>query len=175
MALSKEQKNDVVKEATDLLQSSKMTVFAQYKGIGVKSMQALRKNASGNNTKVRVIKNRLVIKAIKQVPSLSDIDTSMLKEQLLYAFNPDDEVAAAQSLNTFAKTEPNLVFVGGISADGIVLSADDIKAVASLPTKDQLRAQLVGTIAAPLSGFANVLNSNLRGVLNVLNARAENV
>lgn len=175
MALSKEQKQSVVEDTAKLLESSKMTVLAGYKGISVKSIQALRKSASANQTKVKVIKNRLVIQALNKTASLKNVDTSVIKEQLLYAFNDTDEVAAAQSLNSFAKTEPNLVFVAAISSDGTVLSAEDVKSLANLPTKDQLRSQLVGTISAPLSGFVNVLNGNLRGLLNVLNARSESI
>ena len=96
-----------------------------------------------------------------------------LEGMLLYAFNDQDEVAPAQSLNAFAKKNPTLAFVGAITADGQFMDAADVKALANLPTKDQLRAQLVGTIGAPLSGFANVLAGNVRGVMNVLNARAE--
>jgi len=175
MALSKQKKTDLVENAVRLLDSSKMTVFAQYKGIPVKSMQALRKKSADNQTVIKVIKNRLVIQALKQTANLKEVSTETLKDQLVYAFNDQDETAAAQSLNNFAKTEPNLVFVGAIAADGSMLSADDVKIIANLPTKEQLRGQLVGTIAAPLSGFMNVLNGNLRGVLNVLGARAETI
>jgi len=175
MALSKDQKNAVVSEVSELLTNSKMTVVAQYKGVNVKSMQALRKSAKDNGTAVRVVKNRLVIKALKSVDKFKATETEFLKDQLLYAFNSEDEVAPAQALANFAKTEPSLQFVGAITSDGIFIGADDVKALASLPSKDQLKAQLVGTIAAPLSGFMNVLSGNIRGVYNVLNARAESL
>jgi large subunit ribosomal protein L10 len=173
MALTKEQKFAVVKDTADLLETSKLTVIAQYKGIGVKPMQSLRKQAKENGTTVRVIKNRLVKQAITSIEKFKSIDTGLLKEQLLYAFNSDDEVAPAQALNIFSKKEPNLQFIGAITEDGRFIQKEDVKALADLPSKDQLRAQLVGTIAAPLSGFANVLSGNIRGVLNVLSARAE--
>ncbi|MBP6917135.1 50S ribosomal protein L10 [Candidatus Saccharibacteria bacterium] len=175
MALSKEQKEKVVTETTQLLESSKMTVLAQYSGIPVKSMQVLRKTARDNQTVVRVIKNRLVLQALNKVDKLKNVDKSVFKNQLLYAFNSQDEVAAAQALNNFAKTEPSLKFIGAISGDGAVLSVDDVKALANLPSKEALRAQLAGTVAAPLSGFVNVLNANLRGFLNILDARAKQI
>lgn len=173
MALTKAKKNEVVSEVADLLSSSRMTVVAAYQGTPVKAMQELRRKASDNGTSVKVVKNRLVIKAIQSNEDLKDADTSALNGMLLYAFNSEDEVAPAQAVATFAKTQPTLSFVGGITADGQFISADDVKALAALPSKDQLRAQLVGTIGAPLSGFANVLAGNVRGVLNVLNARSE--
>ncbi len=173
MALTKQKKNEVVEEVAKLLDASKLTVVANYPGTSVKSIQALRKSAKENGTIVKVVKNRLVIKAVEGNDRLKNIDTSAIKGQLLYAFNDQDEVAPAQALAAFAKSEPQITFVGAISGDGQFVSADDVKALASLPGKDQLRAQLVGTIAAPLSGFVNVLSGNIRGVLNVLNARSE--
>ena len=175
MALTKDKKNEVVSEVVSLLSESKLTVVAQYTGTTVKAMQDLRKQASENDTVVRVVKNRLVKQALAQVETLKSADVSELKDQLLYAFNSVDEVAPAQVLNNFAKTEPSIQFVGAFTAEGLFIGADDVKALASLPSKDQLRGIWVGTIAAPLSGFANVLAGNVRGVLNVLNARAESI
>jgi large subunit ribosomal protein L10 len=173
MALSKEKKAEVVDELTTLLENSKLTVIAKYNGTSVKSMQELRKSAGDSGTQIRVAKNRLVRKALSDNARLKDIDTSILTGQLMYAFNSQDEVAPAQSLANFAKNQPQIEFVGGINSEGQVLSVDDIKALASLPSKDQLRAQLVGTIGGPLSGFVNVLSGNVRGIVNVLNARVD--
>lgn len=175
MALTKEEKQSVVSEVADLLGSSKLTVVAKYQGLTVKQMQELRKSAKESNTTVKVVKNRLVRQALTQVESLKDVDTSQLVAQLVYAFNSVDEVAPAQSLHAFAKANPNLEFVGGITADGVFISADDVKALASLPSKDQLRGMLVGTIAAPLTSFVRVLQGGQRGVLYALNARAESL
>lgn len=175
MALSKEKKAEVVNEVTNLIDTSKMTVLADYRGVNVKAMQALRKAAKQNGTVVKVFKNRLVIKALTNTKNCQATDTSALKAQLLYAFNAEDEVAPAQALANFAKNEPNLEFVGAITADGQFIDANDVKALASLPSKEQLRAQLVGTIGAPLNGFVNVVSGNLRGFLNVLSARGENL
>jgi large subunit ribosomal protein L10 len=173
MALSKEKKAEVVGEVKELLDSSKMTVFAKYSGTTVKSMQQLRSQSKESGTVVKVVKNRLFKQALTQSGKFQGLDFSDLNGQLLYAFNSEDEVAPAQNLANFAKTETQIEFVGGLNADGQLLSAEDIKVLASLPTKDQLRAQLVGTIGAPISGFVNVLVGNVRGVLNVLNARAD--
>lgn len=173
MALSKQKKAEVVSQVSQLLEQSKMTVFAKYAGTSVKSMQQLRTDSRSNGTVVKVVKNRLFKQAIADNNKLKDLDVSGLHGQLLYAFNAEDEVAPAQNLAVFAKLEPQIEFVGGINGEGQLLSADDIKALASLPAKQQLRAQLVGTINAPISGFVNVLAGNVRGVLNVLNSRAD--
>lgn len=175
MAISKNKKTEVVSEVSQLLNNSKLTVIVKYQGTSVKSMQELRLKAKLNGTKVKVVKNRLVKKALSGSDAFKDFDTSILSGQLMYAFNLSDEVAPAQVLAEFAKTEPQIEFVVGINKDGQVLSADDIKVLASLPSKDQLRAQLVGTIAAPISGFVNVMAGNIRGVINVLNAHADKI
>jgi len=173
MALTKDKKNEVVNEVSQLLANSKMTVVTAYKGTPVKAMQQLRRQAKDNGTTMHVVKNRLVIKALQNTASLKDVDTSALNGMLLYAFNSEDEVAPAQTIASFAKTQPTLQFVGAFSADGVFISVDDVKALASLPSKVQLRGILAGTVAAPLSGFINVLTGNVRGVLQVLSARAE--
>ena len=173
MALSKDKKQEVVSEVSELLSNSKLTVIAEYGGTSVKAMQTLRAQARENGTQVKVVKNRLFKLALQADKRFEGVPSDLFNGQLLYAFNSDDEVAPASSLANFAKTETQVQFVGGLSSDGQFLSADDVRALASLPGKDQLRAQLVGTIAAPLSGFANVLAGNVRGVLNVLSARAD--
>lgn len=173
MALTKDKKAEIVSDVSDLLKDSKLTVFAKYQGTSVKAMQELRRTSRESGTKVLVVKNRLVKKALENDDRFKDIDFGSLTGQLMYAFNSEDEVAPAQNLANFAKTQPQIEFVGGLTNDGRLLSADEIKDLSNLPSKDVLRAQLVGTIGAPLSGFVNVMAGNVRGLLNVLNARAE--
>ena len=172
MALTKAEKNDVIKEVSDLLSSSKMTVVAKYQGTTVKALQTLRKEAKANGTKVKVIKNRLVIQAIKSTQDLKDADTSPLEGMLLYAFNGDDEVAAAQILNDFAKTNPSIEFVGAYSADGTFVNANDVKALARLPGKNQLIAGLINTLNSPVQGVMSGLGGNLSALLKGLEAKA---
>jgi large subunit ribosomal protein L10 len=172
MALSKTQKNDVVAEISDLLSTSKMTVVARYQGTTVKALQALRRDARANGTKVKVVKNRLVIKAVAQNDTLKDADTSELQGMLLYAFNADDEVAPAQVLSTFAKTNPTLEFVGALTGEGKFIGADDVKALANLPSKDQLVAQVVATLLSPVNDVTNALSGNLHALLDFVEAKA---
>lgn len=173
MALTKDDKNQVVADVAELLSHSKLTVVAKYEGTSVKQMQELRRSARETSTVVKVVKNRLVRQAVLATDNLKETDTSALTGQLLYAFNADDEVAPAQALANFAKKNPSIEFVGAITAEGQFMAVEDVKSLAALPSKDQLRAQLVGTLGAPLSGFVNVLSGNIRGVLNIMTARAQ--
>jgi len=174
MALTKIQKQEVVGEVADLLSASKMTVVAKYEGTGVKALQALRRDAKANGTKVKVIKNRLVIQAIKATDGFKDTDTSALQGMLLYAFNSEDEVASAQSLHNFAKKNPALQFIGAINAEGQFIDAESVKALAILPGKNQLIAGLINTLNAPVQGVLSGLNGNLHGLLQGLEAKATN-
>jgi large subunit ribosomal protein L10 len=172
MALSKSDKQEVIKEVGELLADSKMTVVAKYEGTPVKALQRLRRDARSNGTTVKVVKNRLVIQAIKGTDSVKDVDTEALKGMLLYAFNGEDEVAPAQSLHNFAKTNPSLQFVGAITAEGKFIDADDVKALALLPGKNQLIAGLINTLNSPVRGVMSGLGGNLHGLLQGLEAKA---
>jgi large subunit ribosomal protein L10 len=174
MALSKEKKQQVVDEVTALLGDSKLTVVAAYQGTTVKALQQLRRDAKSDQTAVKVIKNRLVIKAIEKTESLKDVDTSALKGQLLYAFSSEDEVAPAKVLATFAKTNPTLQFVGAISADGTFMSAEEVSALATLPSKTQLIAGIINTLNGPVNGVLSGLGGNLHGLLDAVAAKAGN-
>lgn len=172
MALTKDKKSDVVSEVADLLTTSKMTVVAKYQGTTVKAIQDLRRQSRDNGTKVKVVKNRLVIKALQQTEALKDVDTSALQGMLLYAFNANDEVAPAQSLDTFAKKNPTIEFVGAITAEGKFIDAADVKALAGLPSKNELIAQVVATLTSPLNDVMNGLSGNLHALLDGIEAKA---
>ena len=172
MALSKDKKQQVVQEVSDLLSSSKMTVVAKYQGTTVKALQGLRKDARNNGTKVKVIKNRLVIQALKNDDKYKDIDAEPLQGMLLYAFNGDDEVAAAQILKNFAKANPNIEFIGAISDEGKFLDADSVKQLADLPGKDQLLSGIVSLLNSPIRGVLSSVSGDLHGMLKSLEAKA---
>jgi large subunit ribosomal protein L10 len=172
MALTKDKKNEVVAEVSELLASSKMTVVAAYQGTPVKAMQALRRQGRDNGTTLKVVKNRLVKQAVLANDNIKDVDTSALTGMLLYAFNSEDEVAPAQVLAQFAKTQPTLEFVGAISRDGKLLSADEVKALATLPSKPQLIAGIINTLNSPVRGVMSGLTGNLHGMLDAVAAKA---
>lgn len=172
MALTKDQKNQVVSDVAELIASSKMTVVAAYKGTTVKAIQQLRREARENGTQLRVVKNRLVIKAVQQNDNLKDADTSALVGQLLYAFNSEDEVAPAQVLANFAKKNPTIEFVGAFTAQGTFIGAEEVTALATLPSKEQLIAQVIATLQSPVNDVTNALSGNLHALLDGVEAKA---
>jgi large subunit ribosomal protein L10 len=172
MALTKDKKNEVVAEIAELLKASKMTVVTKYQGTTVKAMQQLRREARGNGTVAKVVKNRLVKQALAQNDSFKNIDTGALEGMLLYAFNSEDEVAPAQAIAQFAKTNPTLEFVGAITADGKFLAAEAVKALAGLPGKNELLGQVVAMLLSPVSDITNALSGGLHGLLDGVAAKA---
>ncbi len=173
MALTKAKKNEVVAEVAALLGSSKMTVVTKYEGTTVKAMQSLRRESRDSGTRLKVVKNRLVIKAIEQTDAIKGVDTSALEGMLLYAFKDQDEVAPAQVIANFAKLNPTLEFVGAISSEGKFLSAEEVKSLATLPSKDQLIGQVVGMLFSPLNDVTNALSGNLHALLDGVGDKAK--
>src|SRR6202022_2421378 len=112
-AISRDTKQDQVGVIRDLLSNAKLTAFAAYDGLSVADLQELRRAARANNIVIKVVKNRLVRVAMKEVPYLKDSSTDILKGQLLYAISAEDEVAPAQTLAAFAKTHDALRITGG--------------------------------------------------------------
>lgn len=172
MALTKAKKDEVVSEVADLLSTSKMTVVTQYQGTTVKALQQLRRQARDNGTRMKVVKNRLVIKALQQSDALKGVDTSALEGMLLYAFNAEDEVAPAQVIANFAKTNPTLSFVGAISAEGKFLTADEVKTLADLPSKEVLIGSVITMLLAPVNDVTNALSGNLHALLDGISEKA---
>lgn len=174
MALTKAKKDEVIKEVADLLASAKMTVIAKYEGTPVKALQGLRRQGREQGTTLKVVKNRLVIKAVQATEAIKGVDTTALNGMLLYAFNAEDEVAPAQVIATFAKEQPTLSFVGAITAEGTFMSAEEVTALAALPSKTQLIAGIINTLNAPVNGVMSGLSGNLHGLLQALETKASN-
>ena len=173
MAITRDKKQTLVTELTELLTQTKGTAFAHYAGLTVADLQELRKAAREAGVVIKVVKNRLVRVALTEIAAYKDTDTSSLTGQLVYAIGADDEVAAAQVLHTFAKTHPSLVLAGGISAEGLALSAEDVTALAGLPSKNQLIAEVVAQLLSPVHDTVNALSGNLHGLLDGIEAKAQ--
>lgn len=172
MAISRDKKQALVAEMTELLQNSKMTVFAKYQGISVAELQNLRALARESGVTIKVVKNRLVRVSMQSVDALKDADTSAMTGQLVYALSDTDEVAPAQVLDTFAKKNPTLEFAGAVSGEGASLSVDEVKALAGLPSKEELIAQTVAQLLSPVHDTTNALSGNLHALLDGVEAKA---
>ncbi len=172
MAISRDKKNELVAELNELLSSAKTTTFATYQGLTVPDVQQLRADAREVGVTIKVVKNRLVRVALAGIDTYKDVDTSSLTGQLLYATSSEDEVVPAKVLNDFAKKNPLLVIAGGLSAESGLMTADEVKALASLPSKDQLIGEVIAQLLSPVNDVTNALSGNLHALLDGVQAKA---
>ncbi len=172
MAISKDKKNALVADLTELLSDAKMTVFAQYQGLTVAELQALRAQARENGVKIKVVKNRLVKVAMGEIAVYKDTDTTGLTGQLLYAVSDSDEVAPAKVLATFAKEHNALQIAGAFNDAGANLSDEEVKALAALSSKNELIAQVVAQLLSPVTDSVSGLSGGLSGIVSGLEAHA---
>ena len=174
MAISRDKKQSLVSELAELLSSAKMTVFAKYEGLTVADLQELRRAAREQGVTIKVVKNRLVRVAMQQSDVLKNTETGAMTGQLLYAISSEDEVAPAQVLATFAKTHDALKLTGAFSAEGKALDTAEVQALATLPSKNELIAQVLATLSSPVDGVLSGLSGNLHALLDGVADKATN-
>ena len=160
MAISRDKKNTLVADLTELLNDSKMVVYAKYEGLTVAELQELRKLARESGVKIKVVKNRLVKVAMKEIAAYKNTDVSALTGQLLYAVGADEDFDAAKVLAKFAKTHAKMELVGGFNAEGTTLSTEEGKTLGSLPSKNELIAQVVDTLLSGINGIVSGLEEH---------------
>lgn len=169
MAKVKSQKEQDLQELSEKFKAAKSVVFTDYRGTTVKDMDKFRKNLRKENVFSKVYKITLVRKAMEANGIAA---TSVeYKTPVILAISNEEETTPARVIKNLSKDIKTINILEGI-VDGGVISKAQVLALADLPSKDQLRAQLVGTINAPVSGFVNVLAGNIRALINVLNAVA---
>jgi large subunit ribosomal protein L10 len=150
VGLNLNDKQAVVAEVSEQLGKAQTVVVAEYSGIKVGQLTVLRSKARESGVYLRVLKNTLVRRAVVDTPFAPLAD--QMTGPLIYGLS-DDPVAAAKVLNDFAKTNDKLVLKAGCYA-GKVLDKDGVKALASIPSREELLARLLGVMQAPVSGFA---------------------
>ena len=172
MAISKDKKQALVAEMSELFASAKAIAVAKYQGTSVAELQELRKAAREANVVIKVVKNRLVRVALQDIDTYKETGTDLLAGQLVYAISAEDELMPAKVLDTFAKTHPALQLAGGFSGEGLSINEADIKALAGLPSKDQLIAEVVAQLLSPVHDTVGALGGNLHGLLDGIEAKA---
>lgn len=154
MGLNLEEKQAVVAEIGVQVAQAQAIVVAEYRGLGVAAMTDLRKKARGSGVYLRVLKNTLARRAVAETPfaGLSD----KLVGPLAYGIS-SDPVMVAKVLHEFARGNDKFVIKAGALANQ-VMSAKDVADLASMPSRDELIAKLMGTMLAPIATFVRTLN-----------------
>ncbi|WP_439561280.1 50S ribosomal protein L10 [Roseinatronobacter sp.] len=168
--MDRAQKEKVVEELGQIFESSGVVVVAHYAGLTVAEMQVLRARMRDAGGAVRVAKNKLAKIALEGKPcaSISDLLTGMTV--LAYS---EDPVAAAKVVQEFTKENQKLVVLGGAMGES-ALDPAGVKAVAAMPSREELIAQVVSCIGAPASNIAGAIGapaSNIAGILSTLEER----
>ena len=168
--MDRAQKEKVVEELGQIFESSGVVVVAQYAGLTVAEMQDLRARMSAAGGSVRVAKNKLAKIALEGTPNVSIAD--LLNGMTVLAYS-EDPVAAAKVVDAYSKDNDKLVILGGAMA-GTALDAAGVKAVAKMPSRDELIASIAGCIGAPAANIAGAIGapaSNIAGILSTLEER----
>lgn len=165
--MNRDQKSTVVQEIADQIQNAEAIFAVDYRGISVAQVADLRARLRESDARFRVVKNSLSERAADQA-GMESLKPMLVGPTALAVVN-GDAALAAKALSDAARTFQLLDFKGGL-LNGSVLSADDVRSIARLPSRDVLIGQLVGTVAAPLSGLARGLNALIVGVAIQLQA-----
>lgn len=150
--MNREQKNELLGELNELFSNSELVVVSHYKGLTVAEVSELRNNIRKAGAGFRVTKNRITRLALKGTKFEGLID--LFKGPTAIAF-ANDPISACKACVEFAKTNEKLIIVGGAMGTGVI-SVDEIKKLASIPSMDELRAKIIGLLQAPGAQLARV-------------------
>ncbi|WP_226783220.1 50S ribosomal protein L10 [Oceaniglobus trochenteri] len=170
--MDRAQKEKVVEELGQIFESSGVVVVAHYAGLTVAEMQDLRAKMREAGGSVRVAKNKLAKIALEGTPSAAMADLLTGMTVLSYS---EDPVAAAKVADEYAKGNQKFQILGG-SMGGTALDTAGVKAVAAMPSREELIASIVGCIGAPASNIAGAIGapaSNIASILSTIEERAE--
>ncbi len=156
MAKNKLQKGDDLQELTEKLKTAKSVVFTDYRGTTVKNMDNLRKALRKEQVFSKVYKMTLVKKAMES--NGLDASTVNYKTPVILSLSQEDESTPARVIKNFTKDIKTISILEGI-VEGKILNKAQVEALGSLPSKDQLRSQLLATMLAPISAFARLLDA----------------
>jgi large subunit ribosomal protein L10 len=153
LSLNRNEKQTVVTDVAAQVARSQTLALAEYRGLTVENLNALRRQARERGVYLHVVKNTLARRAVAGTPF--EVAQGAMVGPLIYGFS-EDAVAAAKVLADFAKTNDKLIVKGGAYA-GKALDANGVKALASIPSKEVLLSQLLGLMQSPVSRMARVL------------------
>jgi len=168
MSKTRSQKEVAVSALTDKFRRASAVVFATFAKLKVADVTALRRECRAAGVDYQVAKKTLLNRSLAD-SGISGVDPKAMDGGVASIFGYGDQVLAAKMIHTFARTHEGLVITGGL-LDGQFMPAASIVGLAQLPSRDELLAKAVGSMAAPLSGFVNVLQGNLRGLVYTLSA-----
>jgi large subunit ribosomal protein L10 len=174
MPKTKEQKRTILNDLNDKISRAKSIIFASYNTLTVKENEELRSKLRQENNEYYVAKKTLFNLALKD-KAISGLDIKKFTGQVAAIFGYKDEVSPAKIVGQFKKEkdkEGKIEFIGGI-LENKYLTSNEVANLATLPSKKELYAKIVGSINAPVSGLVNALAGNIRNLVQVFKAIGE--
>lgn len=165
-----EAKKALVAEIAEKLKASQGTIVVDYRGLNVEEVTELRDKAREQGIEYKVYKNSSLRFAAKEAGQEGLLES--LKGPSAIAFCDADPIAPAKLMSDFAKDHENLEIKSGV-VDGKVVSVEEIQALAKLPSREELVAMTLRGLNAPITGFVNVLNGTIKGLVVALSAIAD--
>jgi len=165
MPQTKTQKQKILEDLNEKIAKQKIMIFVDFTGLRVKDFSALRKKIKITSDEIKVAKKTLMGLALKKAKI--EVETEKLPGEIALVFGYKDELLPAKTIYQFAETNKNLKILGGY-LENKIRTAEEIITLAKLSSREELLARLVGSIKAPVSGFVNVLNGNLRNLVYIL-------
>lgn len=172
MAISREKKEQIVEEFTEIFKNVKGVAFVSFSGLSVEDISSLRRTLKKEQSQIKVIKNTL-LEIIFQRLGLS-LPEFILEGPTAVAYNADDEIALFKAIYQFSKEKENLVIKGGVFNNEIIDKQGVIN-LASLPSKKELQAKLVFALKSPLSRFVGALKYHPIQLVSILKAYSEKI
>ena len=170
MSANFEAKKQVVGEIKERIQNAKSVVFVSFNGLSVAEDTELRREFRKNNVEYKVLKNTLIRRAFNDL-GVTDFDAELAGPTSV-AFGADETGAAKVIIDAVKKYE-NKITVKSAYVDGGRVDANGVKALAAMPSKEELIAKMLGSLQAPISNFVGVLSAMPRSLVIALNAVAE--
>ena len=167
MALNKSQKKKIIDDLKEMINKQKIFFFVDLKGLKVKDLSNLKKRLKKVDSQLKVSKKTLLKIGLKEKGI--DLDVKKLEGEIASVFGFKDEILPAKTAYQFSLENKNLRILGGYFK-GKFIGAEEITILAQLPTRDELLGRLVGSISAPISNFAHVLDANIKGLIYALSA-----
>lgn len=171
MAISKSKKEEVLAELKDAFANSQVAVFTDFTGMDVPTLLELRKRVRESGGTYKVAKKNLLNLALTE-QGIEGIDPRQMEGEIAVAFGMTDPAATSKAVYGLAKEVEKPAIVAGIMGEQ-VLTATEVTHLATLPSREELLAKVVGSINAPVGGFVRVLNGNVQGLVFALKAIAD--
>ncbi len=165
MPLTKKQKEKIVEELKEKIDRQKAMVFVAIEGLKAADLFDLRKKLQETDCQLQVAKKTLTNVVFKE--KKLEFDVERLEGQFALIFGFGDEISPAKTTYQFSKGNENLKILGGFF-EGEFKNAEEIIALAKIPSKQELLAKVVGSISSPISGFINVLQGNIRNLVYII-------